>query len=308
MTWGHSAVVARITKTTQVSVSLTDVQGTGAFSLSAQNESDSTAQTMTTSFDPSVSIPSLTGLDANAVYTVTFRKHIEANYATAVFAGFSMDTAATYLTPPASAARRIEVIGDSISAGYGDLGTVATCNATADNEDSEKAYGPVAAAALGADLHLLAWSGKGVYLNNDHTTTETMPMIWTRAVATDANTAWDTSSWTPQVVVINLGTNDFTNTSVDQTTFVSTYTAFLGQLRSAYPKAEIIVSMGPMLQGDVLTTCIGYLQQAISARQAAGDKAVSLLQYPTENTNTGRRLRLPPQHGHAGHHGKCAGG
>lgn len=37
------------------------------------------------------------------------------------------------------------------------------------------------------------------------------PMIYKRTVANDANSTWNTAQWTPDVVVINLGTNDFSS-------------------------------------------------------------------------------------------------
>ena len=55
------------------------------------------------------------------------------------------------MDPPAGAGRLIEVIGDSITCGYGNLGTLADadCFTTESHWDT---YGAVAARALGAEV------------------------------------------------------------------------------------------------------------------------------------------------------------
>jgi lysophospholipase L1-like esterase len=78
------------------------------------------------------------------------------------------------MDPPAGASRLIEVIGDSISCGYGDLGKLADseCLTTESHWDS---YEAVAARALGAEVSTIAASGRGVIRNYGGDTSGTMP-------------------------------------------------------------------------------------------------------------------------------------
>ena len=78
------------------------------------------------------------------------------------------------------------------------------------------------------------------------------------------NPAWNFSAYSPKIVVINLGTNDW-NLGVPGTTFQSKYTTFLQNVRAKHPDAEIFV----------MRTFNGHLvaetQAAVAARVSAGD-------------------------------------
>ena len=87
------------------------------------------------------------------------------------------------MAPPAAAPRLIEVVGASVSCGYGNLGT-APCGFTFPTESAFDAYESVAARAVGAELSVVAISGRGVYRNSDGSLTDTMPQIYDRILAT----------------------------------------------------------------------------------------------------------------------------
>lgn len=135
-------------------------------------------------------------------------------------------------------ARRIELIGDSLTAGYGIEGPNASCNFSAETESAYSTYGMIAARALDADAHVIAWSGKGVYQNYGGDRNEMMPELWRRTLAPFADPAWDFSRWVPQAVVVNLGTNDFSAAIADED-FVGAYVDLLTEVRMVYPDAHI---------------------------------------------------------------------
>jgi lysophospholipase L1-like esterase len=139
-------------------------------------------------------------------------------------------------TPPRD--RRIELIGDSLTAGYGVL-DLEPCDFSAATESAYAAYGGVAARALGADAHMIAFSGKGVVQNYGGDTSEPMPVLWPRTLTGDASLAWDFSRYQPQVVVLNLGTNDF-SAPIDDGAFVDGYALFLAEIRAAHPEAHVL--------------------------------------------------------------------
>ena len=70
----------------------------------------------------------------------------------------------TLLPPPPPPERRIEVVGDSISCGFGNLGSIDDddCYGTESHWD---AYPSVMARALGAEVSTIALSGRGVVRN-----------------------------------------------------------------------------------------------------------------------------------------------
>jgi len=63
----------------------------------------------------------------------------------------------------------IVAFGDSITAGYGLDGANASCSVSQDNSNHYLTYGAVAARALSAELHAIAWSGIGMYRNTTST-------------------------------------------------------------------------------------------------------------------------------------------
>lgn len=203
-------------------------------------------------------------------------RRTEASYGPTRFYGVDLG-AGTLLAPPAAAARKIEIIGDSITCGYGNEGADQYCNFSADTENHYLTYGAIAARDLGADLVTVAWSGKGVIYNYGDDKTDPLPSLYDRAIPTDSASAWD-FSWQPDVVVINLGTNDF-STGGDPTDaeFTGAYQAFLAHLRGKYAQARIVALIPTLLSGSDLTTAKSYIEKAVAARKAAGDAKVSAL-------------------------------
>jgi lysophospholipase L1-like esterase len=223
------------------------------------------------------------GLPPGTHHVLVFRRD-EAFDQPSAFVGFTFGDAGALLPPPPTPSRRVEVIGDSISAGYGDECTNASQHFSAATENEYLAYGALTARDLGADVHVIAWSGKGLYQNLDGTTTETMPILWQRTLPTVTTSTWDPSSWIPDAVVVNLGTNDYGAPGADPTaSFTSAYVAFVATLRAAYPSAHLFLCVGPMLGGTTYTAAQGAIQSVIAARAKAGDSALTLVSFPTQD-------------------------
>jgi lysophospholipase L1-like esterase len=176
----------------------------------------------------------------------------------------------TLTDPPAPSGRFIEVIGDSISCGYGTLGTLADTDCFA-SESHWDSYGAITARALHADLSTIAISGRGVYRNYGGELTDTMPSLYNRTLANDAAPVWDFRA-TPQAVVINLGTNDISNNKGDPgPLFREIYLTFVTSVRARYPDAWIVCMIGPLLSGAELAAVQAHLRAVVTERNAAGD-------------------------------------
>jgi lysophospholipase L1-like esterase len=175
------------------------------------------------------------------------------------------------MTPPAGPARLIEVIGDSITCGYGTLGALADsdCFPTESDWDS---YASVAARALSAEVSTICASGRGVIRNYGGDTTGTMPMVYAQTMYNDATPTWDFHI-EPDAVVVNLGTNDISNGKGDPgTAFETAYQGLLQTVRTHYPHAYIVCIIGPLLSGTDLTTIQGHIQKVVQTLTTAGDK------------------------------------
>ena len=226
--------------------------------------------------------PIATGLSAGTHDVLVFRRD-EAFDQPAALLGFDFG-GGQLLAPPAAPSRRIELIGDSISAGYGDECAKASERFSAATENEYIAYGPLAARALGADIHVIAWSGKGLYRNLDGTMTETMPILWQRTLPTDKASRWDPSMWIPDAVVINLGTNDFGAQGGDPSAAYQTaYLQLVTDLRGVYPGAFFFCAVGPMLSGNKYSAASAAIANVVATRKTAGDARAMLVSFPTQN-------------------------
>ncbi len=202
-------------------------------------------------------------------HTIELYRRTEGNFGPTVIAGFELE--GELLAPP-PVSRRIEIVGDSITCGYGNEG-VSPCSFSPETENHYLTYGAVAARALGAELSTVAWSGKGVVYNYDDNKTDPMPSIYDRLLAVDG-APWS-FAWQPDAVVINLGTNDFsTDDDPPEGVFVPAYVEFLEHIRSLYPDAFILV-VSPSLWGAEADLVDGYLQSVVDQRNADGDLEVA---------------------------------
>jgi lysophospholipase L1-like esterase len=191
----------------------------------------------------------------------------------------------TLMDPPAGSSRLIEFVGDSITCGYGVLGALADsdCFPTESHWDT---YAAIAGRALGSEVSTIAASGRGIIRNYGGDTSGTMPMLYPHAITNVAGSTWDFHV-EPQAVVINLGTNDISNNKGDPgDAFRDTYRTLLETVRAEYPHTLIVCIIAPLLSGGDLTTIARHIQDAVNARQAAGDTKVEFFnQIPAQTAD-----------------------
>jgi hypothetical protein len=108
------------------------------------------------------------------------------------------------------------------------------------------------ATAFGAEEHVIAWSGTGVVRNFGEPSQRsqiTMLDYYLGTLATSTNHQWDHSKFHPDLVSINLGTNDYSTKPWPVTEeYVGRLKSFvIEHLAKVHPEARIIVSCGPMV-------------------------------------------------------------
>lgn len=224
-----------------------------------------------------------TNLSAGAHEVALYRESEGKGLPTSVFGGFAAGTPGA---PPLFSGRLIEVIGDSISAGFGNLGVEqhpggsqdpnGGCGFETKTQSAYLAYGHVAARAVKADASVLAGSGWGIYSDNGGNTQNVMPALFANTVGQQKTPAWAFTA-KPQAVVINLGTNDASAHNLSADKFKPAYAAFLATVRSKYPDALILCAVGSMLSGDDRSNALKYLEELVASRADQGDKKVKVL-------------------------------
>lgn len=215
-------------------------------------------------------------------HTVTLIRRNESQVGKVDITGFQL-RGQTLLPAPAKT-RKVEFIGDSITCGYGNEVVTDTPDSfpfTSKGQNAWNAYGAVTARLLDADYSAVSYSGRGMYRNFSGGGGLTGPAFWELVLPDDpASPKWDVSRYVPDVVVVNLGTNDFSPGDVDPVAYETAATEFLAKLRTAYPAATLFAAIGPMLSdyypvgANAWTTAKTHLKAAVDARIAAGDKDV----------------------------------
>lgn len=196
--------------------------------------------------------PLAEGLD-DGYHTIELIKLTEASVGRSVFRGFILQSGEKLLPMNTQPTCEIEFIGNSITCGYGNEISLTEPNTGfhSINQNNYKAWGYVAARNLGYRYKAIAVSGRGLYRNNTGSTTETIPLIYDRIFPFDPlSPSWDHASDHPEIIVINLGTNDFfidPGTPVDEELFSSTYIQFINKLFSYHPDSKIICATGVMM-------------------------------------------------------------
>jgi len=74
-----------------------------------------------------------------------------------------------------------------------------------------------------------------------------MPWQYEYTLFNDHSERWDFSRYQPQLVCINLGTNDLSTNNYDIKRYEKNYRSFLATVRGHYPNAKIVLVTGPML-------------------------------------------------------------
>lgn len=198
--------------------------------------------------------------------TVHIEKYSEAAFGSCGICSLSVD--AEYLEKtPDYRTRRIEIIGDSITCGYGveaenELQTFDTTQ-----ENPEKSYSLRTIRALDAKGHLVSWSGIGMISNwvpedvNEPLDNWLMPMLYqytdadiSRRIFGDDTSKWekwDFNKYVPDIIIINIGTNDASycrEIKERDDVYAAKYEAFVDYVASKNPTSQILCMLGTMDQ------------------------------------------------------------
>lgn len=186
--------------------------------------------------------------------------------------------------PTKSKERRIEFIGDSITCGYGIEGVFEKDIFNTAQENPWEAYAARTARHFNADFNCVSWSGIGVissWTEVEKPNTEwLMPMLYKYTDAAMDNDLgnkefelWDNDLFIPDLIVVNLGTNDTSytkNVKEKVDAFAYGYYEFLNRIRNFNPKAHIICTLGAMGQ----ELCPAVQTAVTKFKNSTGDRKI----------------------------------
>lgn len=234
--------------------------------------------------------------DTSQEVTVSLVKLSESPMST--IAVTDINVTGTQIKPTANKEKLIEFIGDSITCGYGADDPNKNHHFSTKTEDVTKAFAYKTAQALNADYSMVSFSGYGVisgYSDGEKKVTEqALPQYYTKLgyswAANDSfkpsDIEWDFDKRQPDIIVINLGTNDDSYTKdikERQEEYSAAYTEFLKTVRSKNPNAKIVCAFGIM--GDRL---FDHVQLAVdNYTLETGDSNVSTLRFDVQQAADG---------------------
>lgn len=211
---------------------------------------------------------------------------------------------------------RLEFIGDSITSGEGAIGAIPEEDWIMTLFSAENCYARMTADALGAEYRSLSRSGWGTVASWDNNPHNALPPYYTQvcgvvgdsaSVALGAGQEHDFSSWQPDAVIVNLGTNDsgaFANegwkdeatgesfklrmnedgsyNAEDMELLRRTTTDFLRMLRKNNPNALLVWVYGML--GDPMRPALEAGVEAF--RRESGDERAHFLMLPNTTDET----------------------
>lgn len=140
-------------------------------------------------------------------------KRTESHNSKSSFLGFATEKDGQLLKIPKARTRQIEFKGDSFTAGYGNESITRTCDESTrfERSNATSTYAALSAKHFDADYHLNAYSGAGMVRNYNGNSPEQSYLTFANRIETyEKNSHWQPDElWSPQLIVIFLGINDF---------------------------------------------------------------------------------------------------
>ncbi|MBQ0114920.1 MAG: hypothetical protein KBT10_03505 [Bacteroidales bacterium] len=169
------------------------------------------------------------------------------------FRGFMPHKGAMLVDAPEQPKLKLEFIGNSITCGYGIEAPDKSCPFRDSTENHYYTYAALTARALNAQEMCVARSGIGIYRNyNGKDAPNTMERWYDYTCLLDTTDEWDFEEYRPDIICINLGTNDLSTKPHDVNLYEKAYLKFVRHLHEVQPQAKIVALTGSMLGGEAL--------------------------------------------------------
>lgn len=222
-------------------------------------------------------------------------KRTELTFGKTKFYGFTIDEGKTLLEISNTRNLFIEYIGNSITCGYGNEGAD-NDEFLAETENHFMTYAAVNSRNFNARHMAVSRSGIGIYRNYDGPTTgndDCMPNLYTNIFLYDDTPRYDFAVQ-PDLICINLGTNDFSTAGGDSALYVSNYLRLIDTLQTKYNNPDIICLLGSMMGGSILSEVRGYLQFVANSANSRGKGSVNFFEMSEQTGDLGIGVHYHP--------------
>lgn len=215
----------------------------------------------------------VTGLTP-ARHTMRVQVASESQAGPTVFGGIYA-TGTTRPLPAPAPVRQIEFIGDSHTVGYGNTSPTRDCTEAEVWQTTDTSRGVAAQLSqrYRAAYQVNAISGRGIVRNYDNAPGDTVPAAYPFTLFDKAQ-AYTDPAWHPRLIVIALGTNDFSTplkpgepwkTRADlHADYETRYVDFVRRLRARDPQAHVLLWATDLADGEIASE-VGKVKARLDA-------------------------------------------
>ncbi|MBQ8732021.1 MAG: hypothetical protein IJY82_04250 [Oscillospiraceae bacterium] len=179
---------------------------------------------------------------------------------------------------PADRELKIEFIGDSLTAGFGNLTSNPNQDYTSATQDGTQTFASKTAELMKADYSVVAVSGWGLAQDCDGNKNNVLPLAYGFTDHFRNLNVWDFTQFQPDIVVINLGTNDFSS-KVPEEFFAEKVQSFSETIAAKNPEAHIVWCYGLATENG-----LDAIQSAVEG--VTGVENIHFVRLPLMNSQT----------------------
>lgn len=180
---------------------------------------------------------------SKGMHRLKLQKCTEGQYGMTTIGGLYLANGGATHSVPAKK-RFIEVYGDSYTCGYGTEGLRYNERFKLSTENCNKAYGCIIARYFDTDYALIAHSGQGMirdWADKNQMSDINMYIRHNKVFDNHDSITYSFNAYTPDLVMINLGTNDFSPTAIPtDEQYVGQYLKLISSLRKHYGDVPIL--------------------------------------------------------------------
>jgi hypothetical protein len=236
-----------------------------------------------------------TGLK-DTIHEIELFRLTEEQFGKTQFCGFVVDKGKTLVEISDKREHLIEFIGNSITCGYGNEGVNGAGSFSAATENHYMTYAAMTSRSLKARHLAVCKSGIGIYRNYDGPvsgSSDCMPNLYEHIYLYDATPLYQFAQ-KPDLICIDLGTNDFSTGKGDSTLYVSRYLKFIENLQVKNKNADILCLLGPMMSGTDLIRIRKYLKVIVDTSNAKNTGKVYFFEMSAQTGSLGIGIDYHP--------------
>ncbi|MYN25651.1 bifunctional acetylxylan esterase/glucomannan deacetylase AxeC2 [Duganella levis] len=198
----------------------------------------------------------------------------------------NFETDGTWLAPPQLPARKLLLLGDSVTCGAA-IDRVPGDDKGAASANPRASYGMLMAQQLKAQVQLVCYGGRGLIRTWEGKTNElNLAEYYGMALPTQPiGVPWDQRNYRPDAIVVAIGTNDMTTGIPEREPYVSAYVSLVRTLLDDHPQAQIMLTEGGILTGEKQAALRGYIEETVRRTGSPRVHAIKSTGYPGDDKN-----------------------